>query len=77
MPSKVLNNIASMIVRKLPKKTGFMLLIFPFDMPDPFADKSKKKIASYVSNANREDVLNAMKEFLIRCEHEEDWMKDI
>ena len=54
-----------------------MLLTFPFDSPDPFDAKSKKKIANYVSNANREDVLNAMKEFLIRCGHEEDWMKDI
>ena len=45
-----------------PKATGFALLVFPFGQPD--GDHR----ANYLSNADREDMLATMKEFIARAE---------
>jgi hypothetical protein len=44
------------------RKTGFALLIFPFGQPDG------EHRSNYISNANREDMLATMKEFIARSE---------
>ena len=44
-----------------PKQTGFALLVFEFN------NSSNSRI-NYISNAQREDMLTAMKEFIARAE---------
>lgn len=44
-----------------PKKIGFALLVFPFG-------SEEGRQANYVSNASREDMIVAMKEWLARNE---------
>jgi hypothetical protein len=44
------------------RKTGFALLVFPFCQPN---DEHR---ANYISNANREDMIAIMKEFIARAE---------
>jgi len=46
------------------RKTGFALLIFPFKKPD---DPDQGRV-NYMSNAERKDMLTAMKEFIARAE---------
>jgi len=43
-------------------KNGFALLVFPFGQPN---DEHR---SNYVSNANRDDMLATMKEFIARSE---------
>lgn len=43
------------------KVTGFALLVFPFGSGDDHR-------SNYISNANREDMLATMKEFIARAE---------
>lgn len=45
--------------KERPKKNGFVLLVFPFGEPVK---------VNYISNAKREDMLAAMKEFIARAE---------
>lgn len=47
--------------KERPKKTGFMLLMFDFDGP-------KNDRVNYISNCDRKDAINAMKEFIARAE---------
>lgn len=47
---------------KWPKVTGFALLVFPFGQPN------EEHIGNYISNADREDMIAAMKEFIARAE---------
>ena len=44
------------------KKTGFALLVFPFE------DITGTGRVNYISNADREDMLTSMKEFIARNE---------
>jgi hypothetical protein len=44
------------------KRNGFALLVFPFGQPD---DSHR---SNYISNADREDMLATMKEFIARAE---------
>lgn len=44
------------------RKIAFALLVFPFGEP------SDDRRSNYISNANREDMLAAMKEFIARSE---------
>ena len=52
-----LRKIADDIKQKLPENMGFCLLAYEF------GDKDDRRML-YVSNSNREDVINAMAEFL-------------
>lgn len=63
-----MKDIGNAVKRRLPEDFGFFVLVFPFN------DTGR---ANYISNGNREDVINSMKEFLIRCGHKDDWAKDI
>ena len=45
----------------LPKRTGFALLLFPFDGPEGAR-------TNWVSNGKREDMIVALKEILARFE---------
>ena len=44
------------------KKTGFALLVFPFGQPNG------EHRSNYISNANREDMIATLKEFVARAE---------
>jgi hypothetical protein len=66
-----LNDITHAVTDRLPEHFGFFVLVFPF------GDGEAAPHANYVSNAKREDVINVMKEWLIKCGAEEDWMKQI
>lgn len=54
-----LQKMAEQISKELPPKHGFILLAFPFD------DNSR---LHYVSNCQRQDVIEAMKEFIAKTE---------
>lgn len=47
--------------RGKPKKNGFVLLVFPLDMPEG-------NRTNYISNSQRADVLVALKEVVARFE---------
>ena len=69
--SEQLNAIAHAVDGMLPDNYGFILLAFPFTgTGGPEGD-----ICRYVSNARREDAVNAIKEWLIHCGHKDDWIK--
>ena len=51
------------------RKTGFALLVFPFGAGNPHRSR-----INYLSNANRDDMIVAMKELLARFEgHDHDY----
>ena len=62
---KVMNEIAAAISSAInpsgQKRNGFALLVFPFGQPN-------NGHRCYISNANREDMLATMKEFIARAE---------
>lgn len=68
-PRGRMQDIAHAVNERLPDGYGFMVLVFPFN--------SSEGRANYVSNGKREDVVNAMKEWLIKAGHDEDWMKHL
>jgi len=65
----VLQELASIIKAALPPTHGFFLLTFEHE--------TETSQANYVSDSRREDVICAMKEWLIQCGHKEDWMRHI
>ena len=68
-PRDRMQDIAHAVNERIPDGYGFMVLVFPFG--------GKDGRANYVSNGRREDVVNAMKEWLIKAGHAEDWMKHL
>ena len=65
-----LNEAAKALEAKLPDNHGFILLVMPFG-------ESPDNRLTYVASIERKDAINCMKEFLIKCGAEEDWMKHI
>jgi len=65
----ILQELAGIIKAALPSTHGFFLLTFEHETEDGRAN--------YVSDSRRDDVICAMKEWLIKCGHKEDWMKHI
>lgn len=65
-----LREMCKIVANKLPDNHGFILLAFPFGN-----DPHGRMI--YASNADRRDVVNALKEWLITAGAEEDWMKHL
>ena len=65
-----LQDCAEEIAKRLPDNHGFILLTFPF------GQQVNARIG-YVSNARREDAINALKEWLIKASGPEDWMRNI
>jgi len=71
MDKDYLRIAAQAIKDKLPDNYGFILLAAPFGEPDGNAR------LVYISSMTRETAINAMKEWLIKCSAEEDWMKHL
>jgi hypothetical protein len=67
-----LQDAAAQVEATIPDGFGFVLFTFGFS-----SDKDRQGTMNYVSNARREDVINVLKEFLIKAGAEEDWMKRI
>ena len=65
-----LQDAAQQIEATIPDGFGFVLFTFGFSN-----DSDKEGTMNYVSNARREDVINVLKEFLIKAGAAEDWMK--
>lgn len=61
------NFLANMIDNALPENMGFCLLLFPFNETGRM---------QYVSNGNRDDIANAMREWLEKVDKEK-FGKDI
>lgn len=55
-----MQTIAKKVEKELPKGFGFVVLSFAFNSEGEMI---------YVSNANREDVIKAMKEFIMKTEN--------
>lgn len=70
MDREYLKDAARVVQSKLPDNTGFILLAFPFN------GEGDNRLV-YISNAQRTDALNAMKEWLLKCGAAEDWMRHI
>lgn len=51
------------------RKTGFVLLVFPFTKPDGTAYEGR---ANYISNAKRDDIVVLLKQQLARFEGQPD-----
>lgn len=58
-----LQNIAQNIDKELPEGFGFALLTFKFNTKPDTSD------LMYVSNANRQDIVKAMKEWIEKTEN--------
>ncbi|MFQ5786493.1 MAG: hypothetical protein ACE5H1_00785 [Thermodesulfobacteriota bacterium] len=67
--SLIMQDIAKSVDDKIPDDFGFFVFVFPFNRTDGRAN--------YVSNAQREDVIKFMKEFLIKSGHKDDWMRHL
>lgn len=70
MDKQYLTDMAKVLEAKLPDNHGFILLAFPFN-----GEGSNR--LTYISNAQRTDALNALKEWMLKCGAEEDWMKHL
>ena len=70
MDREYLKEAARAVQAKLPDNYGFILLAFPFH------GEGDNRLV-YISNAQRTDALNAMKEWLLKCGAAEDWMRHI
>ena len=64
------NLLANMIDNQLPEGYGFCLLLFPFN------ENSKDNRMQYISNANRDDIAKAMKEWIDKVD-QDNFGKDI
>ena len=63
-----LQDLAVTIKSRLPDAFVFFLLAGP---------SGEGGRTGYVSNMRREDAINVMKEFLIKCSAADDWMKHL
>lgn len=70
MDKEYLREAAKAVKEKLPDNFGFILLAFSFN------GEGDRRLA-YISNAQRTDAINALKEWLLKCGAAEDWMKHI
>ena len=70
MDKEYLKDAARAVHATLPDGYGFILLAFPFN-----GEGGNRLV--YISNAQRADAINTMKEWLLKCGAAEDWMKHI
>ena len=61
---------ANAVKAKLPDHEGFILFAIPF------ANQGDNRL-KYISNLQRADAVNILKEWLIQASGEEEWMKHI
>lgn len=67
--------IGDVIKAMLPKGWGFFLFVTPPEAT--YHNRKSDPRANYISNIQRGDALNCMKEFLVKNKYKADWMKDI
>lgn len=65
-----LRDMSKELIKHLPDNHGFILLAFPF------GDDPGQRLF-YTSNAQRADVINMMKEFIIKNGEDEEWLKHV
>ena len=70
MDKEYLKEAAKAVHAKLPDHEGFILMAIPFKGQ---GDNRLK----YISNLDRADAINVIKEWLIQSSGEEEWMKHI
>ena len=70
MDREYLKEAAKAVEAKLPDNHGFLLLVAPFG-------QGEGNRLTYISSMRREDAINVLKEFLLKCGAAEDWMKHI
>lgn len=70
MDKQYLREMADVLKAKLPDNHGFILITFPY------GDDPGQRM-TYTATAERKDCLNVLKEFLLRNDAAEDWMKHI
>jgi len=70
MDREYLRDMGDMLKSRLPDNHGFLLLTFEFGSGDG-------QRLHYISNAQRADAINVLKEFLLKAGAAEDWMKHI
>lgn len=70
MDKEYLKLAAQAVEAKLPDNHGFILLVAPY------GDGDNNRL-SYISSMRREDAINVLKEWLIKCGAAEDWMKHL
>ena len=68
MDKDYLREMAKVVQAKMPDGFGFIVFAFEF---------GEDKRMYYTSNAKREDAINALKEWLIKCSGEEEWLRHI
>jgi hypothetical protein len=68
--TKRMQDIARSVDWRLPRGWCFFVMIFP-------PSSGEKRPCNYASNARREDVIKAIKEWMVRGGAQENWMKDI
>lgn len=64
MSKLVMQKMAKEAAKMLPKDFGFTILVFPFNNPG---------VSNYISNANRSDMIKAMREAADRLEKKQDF----
>ncbi len=64
MSKEVMKKLGDIIGEKIPKEFGFALLVFPFHSPG---------ISNYISNAQRDDMIKALRETADRLEKRQDF----
>lgn len=70
MDKEYLKEAAQAVAAKLPDNHGFILMVAPFG-------ESPNNRLGYIASMRREDAINVMKEWLLKCGAAEDWMKHI
>ncbi len=64
-----LSDAGAAVARLLPDHHGFIIMAVPYRGGD--------QRLKYISNLDRTEAIKVLKEFLIKCCGEEDWMKHI
>lgn len=64
MSKIAMQKMAESVAKMLPKDMGYTLLVFPFNRPG---------ISNYISNANRVDMIKALRETVYRLERKQDF----
>jgi len=65
MSKNAMQEMANRVKELLPKDLGFTILVFPFNEPG---------VSNYISNANRSDMIKALRETAERLEKKEDFI---
>jgi GH25 family lysozyme M1 (1,4-beta-N-acetylmuramidase) len=64
MSKIAMQQMAEKIIKMLPKDFGFTITVFPFNNPG---------VSNYISNANRSDMIKALRETADRLEKRQDF----